>query len=301
MFSIPLFLGRLSGLVKKSNWSIGIVSGESPYSFSQAAIINPVLTASDVTDTEALFLADPFMLKEGGLWHMFFELLERKTRKGVIGWAQSRDGFRWEYGGKVLEEDFHLSYPYVFRWEEGIYMVPEASRMDSVRLYRAARFPGRWKFVKELLTGRDYVDNSIFRYHGGWWMLNSNRASDTLRLFHSDELEGPWQEHPKSPVIKGDKMTARPAGRVVEHEGRLIRFAQDDSKKYGKRIFAFEITRLSETDYEERFLGEPVKKPFFGWNSSRVHNIDLHPMEDGRWLASLDGKGYRWAFQRARR
>ena len=36
-------------------------------------ITNPVLTADDVTDVEAEFVADPFMFHENGTWYIFFD------------------------------------------------------------------------------------------------------------------------------------------------------------------------------------------------------------------------------------
>jgi hypothetical protein len=36
----------------------------------------------------------------------------------------SRDAFSWTYQGVVLREQFHLSYPYVFRWNEEIFLIP---------------------------------------------------------------------------------------------------------------------------------------------------------------------------------
>lgn len=43
-------------------------------------------------------------------------------------------------------------------------MVPEAYQSDSVRLYRVEDFPSRWVFMDTLLTGREFVDPSVFRF-----------------------------------------------------------------------------------------------------------------------------------------
>src|SRR5689334_17430674 len=99
-------------------WSIGIYTGNSPYDLSPAAeVSNPVLTAANVTDIPAAFVADPFMLRN----HMFFEVLRNDRPIGEIGLATSDDGFAWTYKQIVLREDFHLSYPYVFEWENAVY------------------------------------------------------------------------------------------------------------------------------------------------------------------------------------
>src|SRR5215471_15310209 len=88
--------GRSSQSGKPWIWSIGIYSGRSPFELSSAAS-NPVLSAGDVTDVPARFVADPFMIKVDGLWHMFFEVLNNQNDRGEIGMAVSRDGLGWQY------------------------------------------------------------------------------------------------------------------------------------------------------------------------------------------------------------
>lgn len=78
-------------------WSIGIYTGSSPVSLMPApGIMNPVLTRDDVTDVCALMVADPFMIKVGDIWYMFFELYTRRSH-GEIGCSISNDGFKWTY------------------------------------------------------------------------------------------------------------------------------------------------------------------------------------------------------------
>ena len=79
------------GLDKK--WAIGIYSGPSPLRPSpHKNLSNPVLTASQVTDVKARFVADPLMIRSGDTWYMFFEVMKANTSHGDIGFASSRDG-----------------------------------------------------------------------------------------------------------------------------------------------------------------------------------------------------------------
>src|SRR5512145_1109950 len=124
-------------VLRYTEFAIGILEGPSPLALTARDGVNPVLSRKSVTDVHAAFVADPFMLKEGDRWHMFFEVLVVRgdERKGEIGHATSRDGIRWEYGGIVLSEPFHLSYPHVFRHGADHYLVPETRLARSVRLY----------------------------------------------------------------------------------------------------------------------------------------------------------------------
>src|SRR5215471_11937791 len=122
-------------------WSIGIYTGASPFRlYPSRKTSNPVLSPEDVTDVSAAFVADPFMLRVNGSWHMFFEVLNSRSDKGEIGLAESTDGYRWEYRQIVLDEPFHLSYPYVFEWKDDYYMMPETLAQGAVSLYVADRF-----------------------------------------------------------------------------------------------------------------------------------------------------------------
>jgi hypothetical protein len=205
-------------------WSIGIYAGKSPLRLAAAAgVANPVLSARDVLDVPATFVADPFMLQAGGLWHMFFEVMNRQSGMGEIGLATSRNGLAWQYHKIVLAEPFHLSYPYVFRWNDDFYMVPETLGASAVRLYRAVSFPDAWICVKEMFPGT-HADPSIFRFADRWWMFTcpAPYQHDTLCLYSAADLSSTWTEHPMSPLITGNQRIARPGGRVLLHDAKLI-------------------------------------------------------------------------------
>ena len=281
----------LDGL--RQSWSIGIYVGESPFNLRPAdGIVNPVLTRSDVSDIPASFVADPFMIRAGDLWHLFFEAKHAVARKGEIGLALSPDGFAWQYQQIVLAEPFHLSYPYVFECDGEYYMIPETLQAKHIRLYKASSFPYQWTHHADLIPG-EFADPSIFYFAGKWWMFACSRPfqHDVLRLFFADCLTGPWREHPRSPIVEGDRRTARPAGRVIVCGDRIIRYAQDCYPRYGSQVRAFEILELTPASYHEReFDNSPILTPgASNWNRDGMHHIDAHLNADGNWIACVDG------------
>lgn len=275
---------------RHNQWSIGLYMGDEPYRLKPLETArNPVFCADDVTDIEADYVADPFMIQANGSWFMFVEALNKQKKQGEIALASSTDGRNWRYEQVVLTEPFHLSYPYVFEWAGTHYMVPESSAASTVRLYKATNFPFEWTPVATLLHGC-HVDPTLFRHNGMWWMFTAPHYS-ALRLFFSDALEGPWAEHPMSPVVQDDARIARPAGRVVVHNGQLVRFAQDCTQMYGLQVHAFLITELTPKRYAER---EARSAPVLagsgaGWNKQRMHHVDAHRAKDGHWIACADG------------
>jgi hypothetical protein len=274
-------------------WSIGIYSGNAALDLSpDARAENPVLSAADVTDISAQFVADPFMICVDAAWYMFFEVFNRATQKGELGLATSPDGIQWSYRRIVLSEPFHLSYPHLARLGNEIFLVPECYRGGAVRIYRATDFPFSWTFAGCLMD-KGCVDPSLFEHENLWWMFwaEPNGRHDTLHLSFAHELFGLWTEHPASPVIARNSGSARPAGKVLSKDDVLIRFAQDCSASYGNSVRAFEITLLTETQYAER---EHRRSPVLrgsgtGWNAAQMHHIDAHQLSEGRWIACVDG------------
>lgn len=281
---------------KTSIWSIGIFSGPSLAELKPAQGIQmPVLSADDVTDVSAMFLADPFMIHVDNTWHMFFEVMIAEEKKGEIGWATSSDGFHWEYRQIVLSEAFHLSYPHVFRVGAEYFMIPESYEANAMRLYQADPFPFKWSYAGSLLEG-PWVDSSVFAFEDRWWAFSNPVAppNQTLELFYATSVAGPWYRHPMSPIVTANNRMARSAGRVIVTKQRPIRFTQDCFPLYGTRVRAFEITTLTTSSYAEREIeGSPILGPgHYLWNQSGMHHIDPH-FRNGEWFACVDG----WRFK----
>jgi hypothetical protein len=286
----------------KHLWAIGLYEGPSPLALGpMAGVKQPLIVREDVTDVRTAFVGDPFLVPHAGAWWLFFELFNLDRGKGEIGVARSDDLRTWRYERVVLRQDVHLSYPFVFEWEGVHYMVPETHESRDVRLFRATDFPWAWEPVATLLSDGVFADSTLLHRDGRWWLFvdaSPKMRHETLRLYSSDSLTGPYVEHPQSPLHQGAPSSARPAGRMVEHDGRLLRFAQDCVPHYGMRVRAFEVARLDMTGYEEREVAfeRPLDGTGAGWNEAGMHHVDAHRLPDGRWVASVDG--WRWASRR---
>lgn len=273
-------------------WSIGIYTGRNPWTLAPhpSTRLRPVLSAADVSDAKALFVADPFLVDDQrNRWYMFFEIFNSDSNRGELAYAQSADGLDWVYGQVIIKEQFHLSYPQVFEDRGTYYMIPETAEAKSVRLYRAVAFPEHWEFTGELLSG-NYLDPTVLFHKNLWWLF-SLRDNSALTLHFSESLEGPWHEHPTSP-ISTDKRFIRPAGRIVRCENRLIRFTQDGTITYGQSVNAWEIMELTRDCYLERPMQTHpiICASGSDWNAHGMHHIDAQLDAQGTWLAAVDGK-----------
>src|SRR4051812_18939214 len=67
-------------------WSIGLLAGPSPSALAPHPQVSaqPIMTAQQVSDVPASFVADPFLVPDGGRWHLFFEVLNEGTHRGEI-------------------------------------------------------------------------------------------------------------------------------------------------------------------------------------------------------------------------
>lgn len=280
-------------------WSIAIYNGTSPFNLGSYPVLfdGVALTADDLGDVSAWGVADPFMVRVRDEWFLFFEIENRDSGNGEIGLATSADGANWCFQGVVLAEPFHLSYPHVFVHEGSYYMVPESSAVGAVRLYRAEAFPFQWRLVDTLIEG-DLADATPFFHDGLWWMLAQRgfHASDELVLYFADDLRGPWQPHPCNPIHAGNRTISRPAGRMLNYEGALYRFAQDGTKNYGRKVHAILVEELTTITYRERPLRQApiLDASGQGWNATGMHHIDVHEVAPGQWLACVDGRCSAW-------
>ena len=302
-------------------YSIGMYVGTSVLNVNQQdaskyKINNPVLVSTSVYDRPAKFVADPFIIHPSGelgdkpWWYLFFEVQSQPTgtEDGDIGVAMSMNGITWHYSGIVLDESFHLSYPYVFQYDNVWYMIPETGQRQQIRLYQATDFPYGWVLSSVLLDEhRSYLDTSIFQYHGYWYMYFTIGGDNNLYLYYSNNLFSSWQSHPKSPVVRNDKSQSRPAGRVTIIDDQydtgkqtIYRFAQNNAVEYGHSVSVYEVTSLSTTLYDEHLI-EPNpllqgsrygdSQFYMEWNNNNMHHIDPHQLPDGKYIAAVDGCG----------
>lgn len=298
-----IFVGMKRGIPfvsEREQWTIGIYSGESPFALHPAkGSRNPVLRAEDVTDVSARFVADPFLVREDSTWYLFLEVYNNETRQGDLAVATSENARNWEYQQVILDEPFHLSYPYVFKWQNDYYLIPESFETESIRLYKATDFPTQWSFVTTLVDGGDFVDPSIVHFNDKWWLFASRTSNDILHLYYADELQGPWQEHPSSPVVDGDKHKSRPSGRVLVIDERLYRFTMNVAPDVGTHeVWAYEVTQLDDEHYsEEPVQTEPILRAGGSrWTAQGMHQIDAYQLSPDEWIAAVDGFGKYWIF-----
>lgn len=246
---------------------------------------HPATGWSRLPDDGFHFYADPFPVAVGEDHLLFVEDFDHRVGRGVISVVEVDDDGPVGTPRPVLDHEVHLSYPYVIEDDGEWWMIPETSAAGTVELYRAVSFPDRWRLEAVLLREVEASDVSVVRHDGRWWMFATVRHggswSDALHLWSADRLTGPWRPHPRNPVLI-DIAAARPAGRPVHRDGRLLRPVQDGRGGYGSALALAEVLRLDEGGYDQRVVARLGPGP--RWPGTRLHTLN----RAGR-LETIDG------------
>lgn len=208
---------------------------------------------------EGHLYADPMLFEHEGRHHLFCEDLAPGSNRAVISHVALGPGGADGPPRPVLQAPHHLSYPFVFAHGGEVFMIPESSAERRVELYRAERFPDSWTLDSVLLDGVIASDATVLEHEGRLWLFAcvtepGATLLDELHLFWAERLAGPWRPHPLNPVVS-DVACARPAGAVQVWGGRLVRSAQDCSRRYGGAVSFREIDVLTEQQYSEHEIG----------------------------------------------
>ena len=248
------------------------------------------------------FQADSFLYAKGDELFLFYEQ-QHWDNPGRIAMIKTKDLKTWTEPQIVLQEPFHLSFPYVFEDDGFIYMIPESQENDSIRLYRANSALTSFTFVRTLLQQEkkggihfNFNDSHIYKKGGKYYLFTSYQKDWMYyqELYVTDNLfEGNFVRHQCSPICV-DNEYGRNAGSLIEYEGKLLRVTQDCHHDYGDNISLMEIIVLDENNYEERLYRRNV----FPKNSIFVdggHQLNILRFMD-QYIYATDYKVNKWTW-----
>lgn len=271
---------------RQEDWNVGYV--EAPL---KDFMKDPLAYQSQITwfkrRLRRLYFADPFVITTDKDTYLFFESYDYRTGKGRI--EMVRKSKRYRRRSVVLEEPWHLSYPFVFAYEGAVYCLPEGNESGRLGLYRFDE--EALKMVPEcvLLEQIQVIDPTLVYHEGCWNLFFTQKDYPSVKLyrFTADNLRGPYKPFYGNPV-KVDCANARMAGSFIEQDGDLIRPAQECMKYYGTAVCLNRVQQLSESRYREIEIAKI--HPFM---DSRFKQ-GLHTLNGNEAITVFDGK--RWIF-----
>ena len=215
------------------------------------------------------YFADPFLASRDGRTVCFVEDFSFPQKRGRISAVEILDDKRYEILGPVIEEPFHMSFPYLFEYKGELYMIPETGEANSIRLYKCVGFPLKWEFQKELMSNVRATDTMLFEHEGRWWLLTnvaspgSNDFGSQLFAFHASKpFADKWTPHAQNPIVFNSAI-GRNAGLLRLADGTPVRSRQRQGfDLYGAGLTLARIAELAPSTFREEQIGE-VAPDFF--------------------------------------
>ena len=240
-------------LTRATQWSLAYhldTSARSPsFDFAGFRLLHP---------PQGRLWADPFPMAWQGRYFIVFEDYAFRSGIGVLSAIElDRNGDTVGPLMPVLDRPYHLSYPFLFSWQNDIYMLPETRANHRLEIYRAQRFPRQWELAHVPMDAVSMADATLAAIGNRWWLFAGVREgqersnNDNLYLYYADSPLGRWQPHRQNPVIS-DAHCARPAGGLMQIGDEWYRPSQDGVLQYGRCININRITRIDTTTFKEQ-------------------------------------------------
>jgi hypothetical protein len=199
------------------------------------------------------FVADPFFCeKEGKEIHIMAEEFKFEKDYGKITLLTFNEALEKVGEKELLDTHCHLSYPFSFRENNRIYVFPESGKSGKLSCYEYDPKAQKLIFLQSVVN-LPLIDSTIVKYENKYWLFGTlfgGNSSRKLMIYFSDNLMGPYKEHPKNPVT--DSLNgSRPAGNFINIKGNLFRPAQNSANHYGESITIYRVNILNEEEYKE--------------------------------------------------
>lgn len=197
-----------------------------------------------IPNSRRYWAADPMVFEYDNSIYIFAELYDYTKRRGIIGVTEF-DGKKFGKWKPVITEKFHMSYPYIFKHNEKIYMIPETSEANKLFLYVCVDFPYNWKLEKVICSDVKLVDTSIIKSDDSFigFTESINDEIHDYKIILSDNFEMIKKEE----ISDSGNGEMRCGGKVFKHNHSVVRVCQDCKNDYGEAL----IFRICDNDFNQ--------------------------------------------------
>ncbi len=225
-------------------------------------IFNAVLFRGKLVPPEKNhFWADPFLIQHDNKKYLFFENYSYKNNIGRIS-CGIMDNHTVSQVRDILTLPYHLSYPFITKIDDDIFLMPETAQNNRLEVYRAKKFPDEWELFTTAFEGECVADATYYKDANGDCWLFVNKCIKPLEnqfyelyIYKVDSIKlNTLIPHNKNPVVI-DCRFGRSGGSIFIHEGKTIRPSQNNTYgTYGYGLNLSEIKKLSLDEYEEELI-----------------------------------------------
>jgi hypothetical protein len=269
-----VLVSKISRKLQRKSFRWGVA-----YQFSEKWDDITLWRSEKIPNPKNRFLADPFVVKKNGSHYCFVEDLDYRTNRGSIS-AYKISSTSCDSMGVVLEEDFHLSFPFIFEYQNELYMCPETHEKGEIRVYKCIDFPTKWEFQKTLMSNVSAADTMIVNRDNVWWLFTNMDKSSVgdhgcqLHIFSANNpLSDKWVAHENNPVIF-NPLVARNGGLIVSQNEIYRVYQRQGFDMYGEACGIARITSLTHNQYVEDIYSEIEPCFFKGIKGTHTYNFD---------------------------
>ena len=236
------------------------------------------------------FWADPFFFKYNNQDYIFFENFSYTTKLGKISCGRLENNKLVDVCD-VLNLDYHLSYPNIFKENGEIFLMPETNQNKKLSIYKCVEFPNKWVPYSSAFEGEMVFDATFYDddEKQKWLFINKMTEStpydSELYIYKVDSLKmNKIEPHEKNPVLINSK-TARNGGPFFKHNGDVYRPSQYNADGvYGRGLNINKIKKLSLQDYDEVTINTVMPGFFKGNNATHhLHQTDNYFVIDAAY------------------
>jgi len=218
--------------------------------------------------------------------YIFFENYSYKTKKGKISCGRIKGNQLVEISD-VLDFKYHLSYPFIFEYEENIFLIPESIENNRLEIYKCINFPNKWDLYSTAFEGELVCDAHVYIDDNNqkWLFINKKENKNCavepeLYIYKFDSLKfNNLQPHLQNPVLINSS-TARNGGAIFKHKNEVFRPSQSNTDGiYGHALNINKIEKLTINEYVEK----TVKTTYPNFKKGLVSMHHLH-QKDGLFV-----------------
>lgn len=184
--------------------------------------------------------ADPFLFDYQGKTYLFAEYFSYKVNRGVLVCSEYDEKIdEFSEFKTIITESYHLSYPFVFEYNNKFFILPESNKSSSLYLYEAVDFPYHWKRTKSILSNIRLVDTTLFEYKDELYGISMRIDDEHTELNNQMlllKIDIDNYNASEIGVITNDLSLARPGGRVIDIYNYKFFVTQDCKEDYGKAL-----------------------------------------------------------------
>lgn len=235
------------------------------------------------------WFADPFILDVTSD-HIIclVEELSYDTMKGRIAKIKiDRNNYKLTSIKILLDLPTHLSFPFIFRENGNIYVLPENSASGVSTLYIYNSKDDSLTPVK-IIAERPLTDATICVYNHQAYVISTQKPTQNGNILDIYSLDLKSLKLSDNPIqsVSFNGNYARNAGEIFKVSDKYFRPSQDCNGGYGKGVILQEMIKTSEGFRFENYCSF--------YSNSWIYNMGYHTFNSYKGLTVIDAHGYRY-------